>query len=168
MKEYAIGYLACRTGLAVSAFRHYESQGLIKPNRTTSGQRRFARSDIRRLSFIKIAQNLGFSLKFIRELLISLPDNRTPTAADWAQISNVFDSVLNARITHLEQLRDTPRGCIGCGCLSLKTCALYNQDDHAGQRGTGPAFLVHNAVSTPKRKGPEAGLGPSSTGRRML
>ena len=104
MKEYAIGYLAQRTGLAVSAIRHYESQGLIKPNRTTSGQRRFARSDIRRLSFIKIAQNLGFSLPYIRDLLASLPDHRTPSAADWARISKNFESVLNTRIKRLEQL----------------------------------------------------------------
>ena len=90
MKEYAIGYLAQRTGLAVSAIRHYESQGLIKPNRTTSGQRRFAHSDIRRLSFIKIAQNLGFSLLYIRNLLAGLPDRRTPSAADWAHISKDF------------------------------------------------------------------------------
>ena len=104
MKEYAIGYLAQRTGLAVSAIRHYESQGLIKPNRTTSGQRRFARSDIRRLSFIKIAQNLGFSLPHIRDLLDSLPDHRTPSAADWARILKNFESVLNTRIKRLEQL----------------------------------------------------------------
>ena len=117
MKEYAIGYLAQRTGLAVSAIRHYESQGLIKPNRTTSGQRRFARSDIRRLSFIKIAQNLGFSLPYIRDLLASLPDHRTPSAADWARISKNFESVLNTRIKRLEQLRNTLSSCIGCGCL---------------------------------------------------
>ena len=104
MKEYAIGYLAQRTGLAVSAIRHYESQGLIKPNRTTSGQRRFARSDIRRLSFIKIAQNLGFSLPYIRDLLASLPDHRTPSAADWALISKNFESVLNTLIKRIEQL----------------------------------------------------------------
>ena len=140
MKEYAIGYLAQRTGLAVSAIRHYESQGLIKPNRTTSGQRRFARSDIRRLSFIKIAQNLGFSL----------PDHRTPSAADWARISKNFESVLNTRIKRLEQLRDTLSSCIGCGCLSLKSCALYNQGDHAGQRGTGAMFLLETSEHTTK------------------
>ena len=104
MKEYAIGYLAQHTGLANSAIRHYESQGLIKPNRTTSGQRRFARSDIRRLSFIKIAQNLGFSLPYIRDLLASLPDHQTPSAAGWARISENFESVLNTRIKRSEQL----------------------------------------------------------------
>ena len=133
MKEYAIGYLAQRTGLAVSAFRHYESQGLIKPNRTASGQRRFARSDIRRLSFIKIAQNLGFSLPYIRDLLASLPDHRTPSAADWAHILKNFESVLNTRIKCLEQLRDTLSSCIGCGCLSLKSCALCNQGNRVTQ-----------------------------------
>lgn len=150
MKEYAIGYLAQRTGLAVSAIRHYESQGLIKPNRTTSGQRQFARSDIRRLSFIKIAQNLGFSLPYIRDLLASLPDHRTPSAADWARISKNFESVLNTRIKRLEQLRDTLSSCIGCGCLSLKSCALYNQGDHAGQRGTGAMFLLETSEHTTK------------------
>jgi MerR family redox-sensitive transcriptional activator SoxR len=89
-KEYAIGYLAQRTGLAVSAIRHYESQGLIKPNRTASGQRQFARSDVRRLSFIKITQNLNFSSPYIRDLLAGLPDYRIPSAADWACISKIL------------------------------------------------------------------------------
>ena len=147
MKKYAIGYLAQRTGLAVSAIRHYESQGLIKPNRTASGQRRFARSDIRRLSFIKIAQSLGFSLPYIRDLLAGLPDHRTPSGTDWARISKNFESVLNARIKRLEQLRDTLSSCIGCGCLSLKSCALYNHSDHAGQHGTGAMFLLEASES---------------------
>jgi MerR family transcriptional regulator, redox-sensitive transcriptional activator SoxR len=106
--------------LAVSAIRHYESQGLIKPNRTASGQRRFARSDIRRLSFIKIAQSLGFSLPYIRDLLAGLPDHRTRSGTDWASISKNFKSVLKARIKRLEQLRNTLKSCIGCNCLSLK------------------------------------------------
>ena len=146
-KEYAIGYLAQRTGLAVSAIRHYESQGLIKPNRTASGQRQFARSDIRRLSFIKIAQSLGFSLPYIRDLLAGLPDHRTPSGTDWARISKNFESVLNARIKRLEQLRDTLSSCIGCGCLSLKSCALCNHSDHAGQHGTGAMFLLEASES---------------------
>ena len=124
MKEYAIGYLAQRTGLAVSAIRHYESRGLIKPNRSTSGQRRFAHSHIRRLSFTKIAHNLGFSLPYIRDLLARLPDHQIPSAADWARISKNFESALNTRIKCLEQLRDTLSSCIGCGYLSLKSCAL--------------------------------------------
>ena len=145
MKEYAIGYLAQRTGLAVSAIRHYESQDLIKPNRSTSGQRRFARSDIRRLSFIKIAQSLGFSLPYIRDLLAGLPDHRTPSGTDWARISKNFESVLNACIKRLEQLRDTLS--IGCGCLSLKSCALYNHSDHTGQHGTGAMFFLEASES---------------------
>ena len=146
-KEYAIGYLAQRTGLAISAIRHYESRGLIKPNRTASGQRRFARSDIRRLSFIKIAQSLGFSLPYIRDLLAGLPDHRTPSGTDWARISKNFESVLNAPIKRLKQLRDTLNSCIGCGCLSLKSCALYNHSDHAGQHGTGAMFLLEASES---------------------
>ena len=146
-KEYAIGYLAQRTGLAVSAIRHYESQGLIKPNRTASGQRRFARLNIWRLSFIKIAQSLGFSLLYIRNLLAGLPDHRTPSGTDWARISKNFESVLNARIKRLEQLRDTLSSCIGCGCLTLKSCALYNHSDHNGQHGTGAMFLLEASES---------------------
>ena len=146
-KEYAIGYLAQRTGLAISAIRHYESRGLIKPNRTASGQRRFARSDIRRLSFIKIAQSLGFSLPYIRDLLAGLPDHRTPSGTDWARISKNFESVLNAPIKRLKQLRDTLNSCICCGCLSLKSCALYNHSDHAGQHGTGAMFLLEASES---------------------
>jgi MerR family transcriptional regulator, redox-sensitive transcriptional activator SoxR len=107
--------------LAVPAIRHCESQGLIKPNRTASGQRRFARLDIRRLSFIKIAQSPGFNLPYIRDLLAELPDHRTPSGTDWARISKNFESVLDARIKRLKQLRDTLSSCIGCGCLSLKS-----------------------------------------------
>jgi MerR family transcriptional regulator, redox-sensitive transcriptional activator SoxR len=102
IKEHAIGYLAQRSGLTVSAIRHYES--LIKPNRTTSGQRRFERSDIRRLSFIKIAQSLDFSLPYIRDLLARLPDHRTPSGTDWARMSKNFESVLNTRIKRIEHL----------------------------------------------------------------
>ena len=164
MKEYAIGYLAQRTGLAVSAIRHYESQGLIKPNRTTSGQRRFAHSDIRRLSFIKIAQNLGFSLPYIRDLLASLPDHRTPSAADWARISKNFKSVLNTRIKRLEQLRDTLSSCIGCGCLSLKaalcTIKATTQDSAALER----CFFLRRQNTPQNEKDPRRASGQVQQG----
>ena len=137
-----IGQLAERTGLAVSAIRFYEEKGLVTPLRTPSGQRRFLRSDIRRLSFVKIAQQLGFSIEDIRTQLAGLPQGRTPTRADWARISRRFRGELDARITALTELRDRLDGCIGCGCLSLKTCRLYNPDDQARRHGPGPRYLM--------------------------
>lgn len=139
---FSIGALADRTGLAVSAIRYYESQGLIAPWRNGGGQRRFHRADIRRLSFVMIAQQFGFSLPEIRELLVGLPGKRTPTPADWARISETFRNRLDARIDTLQKLRDNLDGCIGCGCLSLPKCKLYNPDDRARQRGSGPRYLM--------------------------
>ena len=137
-----IGEISDRTGLAVSAIRYYESEALIAPSRTPGGTRQFARSDIRRLSFVRIAQGLGFSIAEIRAALVGLPDRRTPTKADWAQLSAEFRSVLEARIAQMQALRDKLDGCIGCGCLSLDVCALYNAEDHASRRGTGPRYLL--------------------------
>ena len=138
----SIGDIAARTGLAVSAIRYYEMQGLIAPWRNAAGRRRFQRADIRRLSFVMIAQQFGFTLPQIRVELDRLPKHRAPTKADWSRISAEFRSGLDARITRLENLRDTLDGCIGCGCLSLDACALYNADDRAAQRGTGPRYLM--------------------------
>ncbi len=143
--EISIGFLARRTGLAVSAIRYYETQGLISPERNAGGQRRFPRSDIRRLSFVIMAQKFGFSIARIRELLATLPDNRTPNARDWARISRVFRAELDARIASLEAMRDQLDGCIGCGCLSLEKCALYNPADGAADLGTGPRYLLGNS-----------------------
>ena len=137
-----IGILADRTGLAVSAIRFYEEKGLLRPLRNPAGHRRFDRSDIRRLSFIMIAQDLGFSLARIAEVLAQLPDRRTPTRSDWTRVSKAFRGDLDARITRLERLRDTLDGCIGCGCLSLKTCALYNPGDVKRKNGPGPRTLI--------------------------
>ena len=138
----SIGDIAARTGLAVSAIRYYEAQGLIAPWRNAAGRRRFQRADIRRLSFVMIAQQFGFTLPQIRVELDRLPKHRAPTKADWSRISAEFRSGLDARITRLEKLRDTLNGCIGCGCLSLDACTLYNADDRAAQRGTGPRYLM--------------------------
>ncbi|MBT6189729.1 MAG: redox-sensitive transcriptional activator SoxR [Tateyamaria sp.] len=138
----SIGDIAARTGLAVSAIRYYEAQGLIAPWRNAAGRRRFQRADIRRLSFVMIAQQFGFTLPQIRVELDRLPKHRAPTKADWSRISAEFRSGLDARITRLEKLRDTLDGCIGCGCLSLDACALYNAYDLAAQRGTGPRYLM--------------------------
>ena len=138
----SIGDIAARTGLAVSAIRYYEAQGLIATWRNAAGRRRFQRADIRRLSFVMIAQQFGFTLPQIRVELDRLPKHRAPTKADWSRISAEFRSGLDARITRLEKLRDTLDGCIGCGCLSLDACTLYNADDRAAQRGTGPRYLM--------------------------
>ncbi|MDU8928870.1 redox-sensitive transcriptional activator SoxR [Alisedimentitalea sp. MJ-SS2] len=142
-----IGFIAKRTGLAVSAIRFYEDKGLIRSVRAASGQRRFARADIRRLSFIKIAQGLGFTLPQIRDTLASLPDARTPTARDWARISRRFRAALDDRIATLERLRDDLDGCIGCGCLSLDRCRLYNPDDAVAASGPGARLLLKNGAT---------------------
>lgn len=138
----AIGALAARTGLAVSAIRYYEAQGLIKPWRNNGGQRRFERADLRRLSFIMIAQQFGFTLPQIKAELDQLPGLRTPTKTDWARISEGFRAALDQRIATLTKLRDNLDGCIGCGCLSLDACALYNPTDKARKKGQGPRYLM--------------------------
>jgi MerR family redox-sensitive transcriptional activator SoxR len=140
--EISIGTLAERTGLAVSAIRYYEEQGLVHPERTAAGQRRFLKSDIRRLSFVMIAQQLGFPLARIRSLMDRLPERRTPNARDWEKISREIRGELDAKIESLTALRDKLDGCIGCGCLSLKKCRLYNPDDRARAHGPGPRYLM--------------------------
>jgi MerR family transcriptional regulator, redox-sensitive transcriptional activator SoxR len=137
-----IGDLARRTGLSVSAIRYYESKGLIEPHRTGGNQRRFLRSDIRRLSFILIAQRLGLSLGGIEGQLARLPQGRTPNAKDWAAISRSIRNQLDARIAELQRARDNLDGCIGCGCLSLKNCTLYNPDDTLATKGPGPRIVI--------------------------
>ena len=137
-----IGELARRTGLSVSAIRYYEEKGLIEALRTSGNQRRFLRGDIRRLSFILIAQRLGLSLAEIEDQLARLPQGRNPTARDWTKISTAIRSQLDARIAELERARDRLDGCIGCGCLSLKKCALYNPDDKLGAEGSGPRQVL--------------------------
>lgn len=138
----SIGELSARTGLAVSAIRYYEAQGLIHPWRNAGGRRRFQRADIRRLSFLMVAQTFGFSLERIRDELDRLPKTRAPSKADWSRVATSFRGEIDARIEALERMRDTLDGCIGCGCLSLETCKLYNRDDKAGRLGTGPRYLM--------------------------
>ena len=137
-----IGDLARRTGLSVSAIRFYETRGLVRAIRTGGNQRRFARADIRRLSFALIAQKTGLSLCEIEAELATLPEGRTPTRADWQAISERMRTVLDARITRLIETRDRLDGCIGCGCLSLDRCALFNPGDRAARAGPGPRFLL--------------------------
>ena len=148
--EISIGTLANRTGLAVSAIRYYETQGLVAPERNAGGQRRFLRSDIRRLSFVMIAQKFGFTLDRIREVLGRLPRGRTPTAKDWTAISQDIRAELDDQIAALTRLRDKLDGCIGCGCLSLDRCALYNPDDVAAENGAGPRYLLGDEAVRPE------------------
>ncbi|WP_226700423.1 redox-sensitive transcriptional activator SoxR [Qipengyuania gaetbuli] len=136
-----IGELARRTGLSVSAIRFYEEKGLVAALRSSGNQRRFLRGDIRRLSFILIAQRLGLTLAEIEEAMASLPQGRTPNAADWKTISRTVRARIDAQIAALEKVREDLDGCIGCGCLSLKKCALYNADDRWGESGSGPRVL---------------------------
>lgn len=138
----AIGELARRTGVAVSAIRFYEDKGLLVSLRTRGNQRRYARSDIRRVSFILIAQALGLDLAGIERELAALAQGRTPTAEDWASISQSLRARIDAQIAQLQRTRDTLDGCIGCGCLSLSQCALYNPGDKAGADGPGPRFAL--------------------------
>ena len=137
-----IGELSRRTGIPGSAIRFYETKGLIEPFRSSGGTRRFLRSDIRRLSFVLIAQRLGLSISEIAETLRSLPHARTPTSSDWASISTQLRAEIDARIGLMEQIRDQLDSCIGCGCLSLNNCALYNPSDRAGRGGAGPRHIT--------------------------
>ena len=141
-KALTIGDLAARTGLSVSAIRFYEDKGLVESFRSSGGQRRFLRSDIRRLSFVLIAQKLGLSIGEIQRQLARLPHGRTPTQSDWTRIGKAMRGVIDTRIAELERTRDRLDGCIGCGCLSLKKCALYNPEDRAGLKGPGPQLVL--------------------------
>jgi MerR family redox-sensitive transcriptional activator SoxR len=138
----SIGDLSRRTGLSVSAIRFYEARGLVAAIRTGGNQRRFMRSDIRRLSFALIAQRLGLTISEIEAVLSTLPPGRPPSRADWQAISARIHDALEARIAMLQKTRDLLDGCIGCGCLSLDRCALYNPGDRAARAGAGPRFLM--------------------------
>lgn len=143
METLAIGDFAARSGVAPSALRYYEREGLIRSTRTGGNQRRYLRSELRRVAFIKIAQQVGVSLEEIREALAALPENRTPTRADWARLSARWRRKLEDRIALMERLRDQLTGCIGCGCLSLQRCTLINPSDRLAARGPGPQELLH-------------------------
>jgi len=137
-----IGQVAERSGLATSAIRFYEQRGLIHAERTTSGQRRFRRDVLRRIAFVRIAQRVGLSLQEIVDALSVLPADRAPTSRDWQRLTRGWQDRLAQRITLLETLQDGLTSCIGCGCLSLRTCALANPDDVAGGWGPGPQWVM--------------------------
>ena len=152
--EYlGIGETARRSGVASSALRFYESRGLIESIRGRGNQRRFHRSMLRRIAIIRIAQALGLSLQEIEAALARLPDGRTPTKKDWAKLSASWGRQLDRRIADLQRLRDRLDGCIGCGCLSMKNCALYNAGDAAATLGPGPRYLLGDAPSADPRRG---------------
>ena len=136
-----IGEVAERTGLATSALRYWEDLGLIHARRTTGNQRRYERATIRRVSFVRAAQRVGLSLEEIAGALATLPEERTPTSRDWARLSRGWRPRLDEQIRRLERLRDQLDSCIGCGCLSLSTCALNNPDDGLAARGPGAVLL---------------------------
>ncbi len=138
----AIGELAKRSGVAASALRFYEDEGLIVSGRTESGRRQYKRETLRRVAFILAAQRVGLSLMEIRDALATLPERRTPTVDDWARLSRRWRPLLEAKIASMTQLRDQLNACIGCGCLSLKRCALYNPNDIAQSRGSGARYLL--------------------------
>lgn len=140
--ELTIGGLSERAGIATSALRFYEAEGLIHATRSPGGQRRYSRDTLRRVSFIRVAQQVGLSLEEIRTALHTLPEGRTPNEKDWHRLSTSWRPRLDAQIAMLERLRDKLDGCIGCGCLSLRFCQMFNPDDQAAERGPGPRYIL--------------------------
>ncbi len=141
-----IGELSARSGVAPSALRYYERLGLIRAGRTRGNQRRYDRAELRRVAFIRIAQQVGVALDEIAAALAELPDNRTPTRADWSRLSAVWRTRLDESIALLEELRDDLSECIGCGCLSMQRCQLYNAGDRLSADGSGPQLLLRRAA----------------------
>ena len=141
MAELTIGELSERSGVATSALRFYEERALIESRRTTGNQRRYAKATLRRVAFIRTAQRVGLTLEEVSEALATLPEARTPTKADWARLSRSWRPRLDEQIRRIELLRDRLDGCIGCGCLSLKSCALTNPGDDLADRGPGAVLL---------------------------
>ena len=139
--EWTVGKVASRCGVKVSTLHFYEQKGLVQSWRNTGNQRRYSADVLRRVSVIKAAQKMGISLDGIARAFESLPDKRTPTPKDWEKLSSRWQGELNERIAYLERLRDSLTGCIGCGCLSMKNCPIYNLDDKLAQEGSGPVIL---------------------------
>ena len=152
-----IGEMASRSGVRTSTLRYYEERGLISSERTTGGQRRYARETLRRVAVIRAAQVLGFTLEEIRQALKELPRARTPDQHDWEHLSQSWRSRLDGRIAELEALRDRLSRCIGCGCLSLERCALFNPGDRAASAGAGAHYLFGSAPSPDRGETPTPG-----------
>jgi MerR family transcriptional regulator, redox-sensitive transcriptional activator SoxR len=143
--------LAARSGVAASALRYYESLGLIAAERTAGNQRRYRRSVLRRVAVIKVAQTMGVPLGQVHAALAKLPARRDPTPADWGRLSRAWRAELSDRIGTLEKLRDQLASCIGCGCLSLERCGLFNPADRAQTGGAGPRYLLGDVPEPPRR-----------------
>lgn len=139
--NWSVGRVAKRCGVRVSTLHFYEEKGLISSSRNAGNQRRYRADVIRRVSVIKAAQKMGISLASIKAAFANLPDQRTPTQKDWEKLSKSWRRELDERIAYLERLRDSLTGCIGCGCLSMKNCPLYNPDDKLGATASGPVIL---------------------------
>lgn len=144
-----IGEFAARAGVSVATLRFYEERGLVHSTRTAGNQRRYLRAELRRVAFVRAAQHVGLTLGEIEQEMATLPDGRVPTRADWTRLSRSWRPRLDARIDELRRLRDGLEGCIGCGCLSLKSCVLHNPGDRAGETGSGARYI--------EREGPSQG-----------
>ena len=149
-EHITITQLAERSGVAASALRYYEELGLITAERTKGNQRRYRRSVLRRVAVIKVAQSMGVSLRQIHTALAALRDRRDPTPDDWERLSRTWHDELSARIALLEKLRDQLSSCIGCGCLSLDRCGLFNPGDRAQLGGRGPRYLLGDVPQSPQ------------------
>ncbi|MCW5631839.1 MAG: redox-sensitive transcriptional activator SoxR [Rubrivivax sp.] len=167
----AIGEFARRAGVAASALRFYEAEGLLAGRRSPGGRRLYRRADLRRVAFVRVAQSVGLSLADIRTALATLPEQRTPTRADWQRLSRQWQPLIDERIATLVRLRERLASCIGCGCLSLKTCALVNPADVVAVRGPGPRYLLgerppatpgRNATNPPKARRPRRARPPGA------
>lgn len=142
---WPVGKVAQRCGVKISTLHFYEKKGLIQSVRNEGNQRRYKPEVLRRVSVIKAAQKMGISLENIRQAFATLPNQRTPTTKDWEKLSSYWQEELNARITYLERLRDHLTGCIGCGCLSMKVCPIYNEKDKVATEGNGPVLLERDS-----------------------
>ncbi len=142
MELLTIGELADRSGVATSALRFYETKGLIESERTAGNQRRYPRAALRRVSLVRAAQEVGLSLGEVAEALETLPHDRTPNKSDWEKLSRSWRKRLDRQIAELQALRNDLTDCIGCGCLSLKSCAIFNPADAIAERGSGPRYLL--------------------------
>jgi MerR family transcriptional regulator, redox-sensitive transcriptional activator SoxR len=149
--ELTVGQVAARSGVAISTVHFYESKGLIRSRRSRGNQRRYTRDVLRRIGFIRVSQRVGISLEDIRSALDELPDNRTPTEEDWARLAKAWREDLDSRIEQLLRLRDNMTDCIGCGCLTIGACRLYNPHDKLGSEGPGPRRLLAETISIDSR-----------------
>jgi MerR family redox-sensitive transcriptional activator SoxR len=162
--QIPIGVLAARSGVSTSALRFYEARGLIQASRNPGNQRRYPRYTLRRVAFIRAAQRVGLSLGEIQHALAGLPTDKAPAKADWVRLSHAWRPRLDARISEMEKLRDELTGCIGCGCLSLRTCRLINRDDVAAVDGAGSYLLADRDAAETKA---DRSIGAARTTRRV-